>query len=115
MPRMVAWSWELCPSVPPWSPSSLPIASLAGAGLVVAFALRQGGGALSAGDLLLFAAVAVSAIGYAFSGRLAAQMPGWEVISWALVIGLPISLPAAVLTMPADLSQIAPKPWLALL
>jgi drug/metabolite transporter (DMT)-like permease len=91
------------------------IASLAGAGLVVAFALRQGGGALSAGDLLLFAAVAVSAIGYAFSGRLTAQMPGWEVISWALVIGLPISLPAAVLTMPADLSQIAPKPWLALL
>ena len=32
------------------------IASIAGAALVVAFALRQGGGALSAGDLLLFAA-----------------------------------------------------------
>jgi drug/metabolite transporter (DMT)-like permease len=91
------------------------IASLAGAGLVVAFALRQGGGALSAGDLLLFAAVAVSAIGYAFSGRLTTQMPGWEVISWVLVIALPISLPAAVLTMPADLAHIAPKPWLALL
>ena len=91
------------------------IASLAGAALVIAFALRQGGGALSAGDLLLFAAVAVSAIGYAFSGRLTAEMPGWEVISWALVIGLPISLPAAALTMPADLGQIALKPWLALL
>jgi len=91
------------------------IASIAGAALVVAFALRQGGGALSAGDLLLFAAVAVSAIGYVFSGRLTTQMPGWEVISWALVIALPISLPAAVLTMPADLAQIAPKPWLALL
>ena len=35
------------------------IASMAGAALVIAFALRQGGGALSAGDLLLFAAVAV--------------------------------------------------------
>ena len=91
------------------------IASLAGAALVIAFALRQGGGALSAGDLLLFAAVAVSAIGYAFSGRLTAEMPGWEVISWALVIGLPISLPAAALTVPADLGQIALKPWLALL
>ena len=31
------------------------IASLAGAALVIAFALRQGGGAISAGDLLLFA------------------------------------------------------------
>jgi drug/metabolite transporter (DMT)-like permease len=91
------------------------IASVAGAALVIAFALRQGGGALSAGDLLLFAAVTVSAIGYAFSGRLTAEMPGWEVISWALVMALPISLPAAALTMPADLSHIALKPWLALL
>ncbi len=91
------------------------IAALAGGALVVAFALRQGGGALSAGDLLLFAAVAMSAIGYAFSGRLTSQMPGWEVISWVLVIALPISLPAAALTMPADLSHVALKPWLAVL
>jgi len=91
------------------------IASVAGAALVVAFALRQGGGTLSAGDLLLFAAVAVSAIGYTFSGRLTAEMPGWEVISWVLVIALPISLPIAVFTMPTDLGAIALKPWLALL
>ena len=91
------------------------IASIAGAALVIAFALRQGGGTLSAGDLLLFAAVAVSSIGYAFSGRLTAEMPGWEVISWVLVIGLPISLPAAALTMPSDLAHIDLKPWLGLL
>jgi drug/metabolite transporter (DMT)-like permease len=91
------------------------IASVAGAALVIAFALRQGGGALSSGDVLLFAAVAVSAVGYAFSGRLTAQMPGWEVISWVLVIALPVSIPAATLTMPADITQIALKPWLALL
>ena len=91
------------------------IASIAGAALVIAFALRQGGGTLSAGDLLLFAAVAVSAVGYAFSGRLTAEMPGWEVISWILVMALPVSLPAAALTMPADLTQIAVKPLLALL
>ena len=52
------------------------IASIAGAALVIAFALRQGGGTLSAGDLLLFAAVAVSSIGYAFSGRLTAENAG---------------------------------------
>ena len=91
------------------------IASIAGAALVIAFALRQGGGTLSAGDLLLFAAVAVSSIGYAFSGRLTAEIPGWEVISWVLVIGLPISLPAAALTMPSDLAHIDLKPWLGLL
>jgi len=91
------------------------IASVVGASLVIAFALRQGGGALSAGDLLLFAAVAVSAVGYAFSGRLTSEMPGWEVISWVLVMALPVSLPAAALTMPADLTHIALKPWLAVL
>jgi drug/metabolite transporter (DMT)-like permease len=91
------------------------IASVAGAALVIAFSLRQGGGAFSTGDLLLFAAVAVSAIGYAFSGRLTSQMPGWEVISWVLVIALPLSIPAAALTMPADISHIALKPWLGLL
>lgn len=91
------------------------LASLAGAALVIAFALRQGGGAMSSGDLLLFAAVAVSAIGYAFSGRLTSNMPGWEVISWVLVIALPISIPAAWLTMPADVLQLPAKPLLGLL
>jgi drug/metabolite transporter (DMT)-like permease len=91
------------------------IASIAGGGLVIAFALRQGGGTLSAGDLLLFTAVAVSSIGYAFSGQLTAEMPGWEVISWVLVMALPISLPAAALTMPSDFAHIDLKPWLGLL
>lgn len=91
------------------------IASLSGAALVVAFALRQGGGSLSSGDLLLFAAVAASAVGYAWSGRLASHMPGWEVISWALVMALPLSLPAAVFSMPAEPHQIPLAPWLGLL
>jgi drug/metabolite transporter (DMT)-like permease len=91
------------------------VASVAGAALVITFALRQGGGALAAGDLFLFASVVVSAIGYAFSGRLTAHMPGWELISWVLVIALPLSIPAAALTMPADISHIALKPWLGLL
>src|SRR5689334_19705360 len=91
------------------------IASLAGAALVVAFALRQGGGSLTSGDLLLFAAVAASAIGYTFSGRLTSSMPGWEVISWALVIALPLSLPAAVLFLPGNGGEIPLRPWLAVL
>jgi drug/metabolite transporter (DMT)-like permease len=91
------------------------MASLAGAAIVIAFAVRQGGGALSAGDLLLFGAVAASAVGYGFSGRLTAELPGWEVISWVLVMALPLSLPAAALTLPTDLTAIPLKPWLALL
>jgi drug/metabolite transporter (DMT)-like permease len=91
------------------------ITSLAGAALVIAFALRQGGGALSIGDLLLFGAVVTSAIGYGYSGRLTAQMPGWEVISWVLVMALPVALPAVALTLPTDLAAIPFAPWLALM
>ena len=47
--------------------------------------------------------------------NLTAAMPGWEVISWVLVMALPVSLPATAFTMPADLAHIALKPWLAVL
>jgi drug/metabolite transporter (DMT)-like permease len=70
---------------------------------------------LSVGDLFLLASVVVSGIGYAYSGRLTSQIPGWEVISWVLVIALPLSIPATLLTMPADFSQVPLKPWLGLL
>jgi drug/metabolite transporter (DMT)-like permease len=42
-------------------------------------------------------------------------MPGWEVISWVLVIALPISIPASLLTMPADIAQLPAKPLLGLI
>src|SRR3989442_9398934 len=42
-------------------------------------------------------------------------MPGWEVSSWVLVIALPLWIPPPALTLPADISQIALKPWLGLL
>jgi hypothetical protein len=82
---------------------------------VIAFALRQGGGALSASDLLLFAAVAVSAVGYAFSGRLTSQMPGWEVISWSAG-DRPAGLdPGRRTDHACGYYHIALKPWLGLL
>ncbi len=68
-----------------------------GAALVTAFALRDGpGGPLggfAAGDIWLAAAAASAALGYAVSGRLTRHMPGWEVISWALLIALPVAAP----------------------
>ena len=52
------------------------IASLVGAALVVGFSMRQSGGSLSVGDLLMFGSVASSAVGYAYSGRLTAHHAG---------------------------------------
>ena len=65
--------------------------SIAGAALVLLFALRDFDSDIAVGDLWLVAATACAALGYAFSGRLARKMPGWEIISWALVAWLPFS------------------------
>lgn len=77
-------------------------AALAGAAVVIAFALQQSGGAPTTGDLYLFAALPVCAAGYAEGGRLAGHMPGWQVIGWALVGCLPLALAGAVLAVSAE-------------
>jgi len=74
-------------------------AALAGAAAVVAFTVQQSGGALTTADLYLFAALLVCAAGYTEGGRLARVMPGWQVIAWALVLCLPIGVPAAALAL----------------
>lgn len=92
-------------------------ASAVGAGLVVVFALRNGaGGALGAGDLLLFLGVISCAIGYAFTGGLARTMSGWEVIAFMLILCLPVTLPLALLTFPwgTPAGAIGGASWAAL-
>lgn len=88
------------------------LAAIAGAALVIGFALQDAGGALALGDLLLGGAVVSSALGYTLSGRVTQKgMPGWEVISWVLVIALPISAPAALFLAPRDLSMVSGWSW----
>ncbi|MEU3101481.1 DMT family transporter [Streptomyces griseoflavus] len=77
-------------------------AALAGAAAVLAFTVQQSGGALTTADLYLFAALLVCAAGYTEGGRLARVMPGWQVIGWALVMCLPLTLPAAAFALGAE-------------
>ncbi|OEJ31223.1 DMT family transporter [Streptomyces subrutilus] len=72
-------------------------AALAGAAVVLAFTVAQSGGALSAGDAYLFGALLVCAAGYTEGGRLARTLPGWQVVGWALVLCLPLSLAGSAL------------------
>ncbi|MFJ9246506.1 DMT family transporter [Streptomyces sp. NPDC101776] len=77
-------------------------AALAGAGAVLAFTVQQSGGAVTTADLYLLAALLVCAAGYTEGGRLARIMPGWQVIAWALVLCLPLSVPAAAIALSYD-------------
>ncbi|MBO1331725.1 DMT family transporter [Streptomyces sp. VRA16 Mangrove soil] len=78
------------------------IAACAGAAAVVAFTVQQSGGALTRADLYLFGALLICAAGYTEGGRLAKVMPGWQVISWALVLCLPLTAAGAGVALSAE-------------
>lgn len=72
------------------------LAAIFGSALVIVFALQQGGGHMSFADIALFAAVVAAAMGYGEGARLAQTMSGQDVISWALVLSMPIVLPVTI-------------------
>jgi drug/metabolite transporter (DMT)-like permease len=88
--------------------------SLLGSLLVVAFALAQSHAVSLTGDLLMLAAVIVCGLGYAEGAALTRTLGGWQVICWALILSLPVMLPAAWLTQPATLVDISAQAWGAL-
>lgn len=83
--------------------------------LVAGFALSQGVSASPIGDGLMLAAIVVCGLGYAEGAKLSRTLGGWQVISWALVLSLPIMLPLAGLLMPDTFAQIGKPAWLGLL
>ncbi|MFB6892680.1 DMT family transporter [Kitasatospora sp. NPDC056327] len=77
-------------------------ASLAGAVAVLGFTLVQSHGRPGPADLFLFAALLVCAAGYAEGGRISRELPGWQVIGWAVVAALPVTALTTVLALPAE-------------
>jgi drug/metabolite transporter (DMT)-like permease len=103
-----AWLHRQRPSTGFWSCAAV------GSALVVAFALLRGGngpGTLHPADLLLLGAMACAAVGYGWGARLSQRMRAEHVICWALVISLPITLPASLLSRPSG--PIQPAAWWA--
>ncbi|HTP74783.1 MAG TPA: DMT family transporter [Burkholderiaceae bacterium] len=78
--------------------------------LVVAFAWWRGGAALQLADALLAMALLLGALGYVWGAKLSATMRPEHVISWVLVLALPVTLPATVWTWPA--TPVQPASWL---
>jgi drug/metabolite transporter (DMT)-like permease len=87
------------------------ITGLAGTLVVIAFALREGGGGLHAADFALMAAVASAAFGYALGARASATLGSWQAISWSLVLCLPLLLAVVPFTAPRDAHAIAWTSW----
>lgn len=68
------------------------ITAVTGSLLVITYASLNGSGGLASEDWLLFVAIASASIGYSEGGKLSEEMSSVEVISWALVLTLPINI-----------------------
>jgi len=88
--------------------------SVLGSALVVGFAVSQGLTASPTGDILMLLAILACGLGYAEGAKLSRTLGGWQVISWALVLSLPVMLPLTWFMTPASFSGITPAAWLSL-
>ena len=88
--------------------------SCVGATTVAAFALYRSDGGSLVGDLLMMAAILLCGLGYAEGATLARRLGGWQVISWALLLALPIMAAVATLTLPHSWGGIATPAWVCL-
>lgn len=65
-------------------------------------------------DLLMLMAIILCGLGYADGARLSRTLGGWQVISWSLLISLPIMLPIAIITMPKSFEYVSVSSWIGL-
>jgi drug/metabolite transporter (DMT)-like permease len=79
-------------------PRQFWLAAGGGTAALVVFALSRGGaeGGDWVADLLIVGAVLSSSWCYVEGAAITRVMPGWQVISWVVVLALPVTLPASV-------------------
>lgn len=98
-PSLAFWAWAIL-----------------GASLALGFALGGGSGdgagsGWQLADLALLAAILSAAAGYALGAEVSRKLGGWQTISWALVISLPVNLLVALWNWPANIRDAAPLAW----
>lgn len=88
--------------------------SVIGSLLVIGYAFSQGISASPVGDILMLLAIILCGMGYAEGAKLSKTLGGWQVISWALVISLPVMLPLFFIYFPTNVESISFRGWFGL-
>ncbi|MBO9519728.1 MAG: DMT family transporter [Porphyrobacter sp.] len=88
--------------------------STIGAATVAGFALCGSDGGTVLGNVLMIAAILVCGLGYAEGAALSRRLGGWQVISWALILSLPIMVAIGLLNLPETWRSIGAPAWLSL-
>lgn len=81
---------------------------------VVGYSIAQGFAASPVGDLLMLMAVILCGLGYAEGAKLSKTLGGWQVISWALVLSLPLMAPLSFFLRPESFESVGVAAWLSL-
>ena len=88
--------------------------SCIGSAMVAIFAWLHSDAGVLQGDLLMLGAIIVCGLGYAEGGVLARKLGGWQVISWALLLALPVMAILGLATWPESFANATPSAWLGL-
>ena len=89
--------------------------SILGSAAVIVYALWDGGVGLHIADSLLVLAVVAASMGYAAGGNLSRKLGGWQVICWALVVALPLTLPLTIYFARGVTGSESTQSWLCFL
>lgn len=81
--------------------------------LTVSF-LHHGGGMSGEGGALMVASIILCGLGYAEGAKLSRKLGSWQVICWALVLGLPLAILLSWLNWPVDPTHIPKAAWVGL-
>lgn len=85
--------------------------SVVGSLLVIGYAVSQGISASPIGDVLMLLAVILCGMGYAEGAKLSKTLGGWQVISWALVLALPLMIPLFFIYFPENIETVSFQGW----
>ncbi len=88
------------------------LASILGSATVVSFAVYSGAGHIQIGDLALLGAMIAASFGYAEGALLAQVMGGWQVISWGLIVAVPMMLLPVIFAVLQHGLVASPTAWL---
>lgn len=88
--------------------------AVAGAAIVATYALLQNADISLIGDAYMVAAIIVCGLGYAEGAKLSKRLGGWQVISWALILSLPIMFTVALIYAPKSFAPVSLSGWLGL-
>lgn len=88
--------------------------STIGAVAVAGFALYGSQAGNVTGDLLMVAAILVCGLGYAEGATLSRRLGGWQVISWSLLLSLPLMAIIALAYLPSSWGNIHLSSWIGL-